>query len=67
MMHSGAKPWRYDAPNYLTAPAGPVLTDVAQPTPWDSELSQVMSRRGLIVHEEALIETLLDDLGADAT
>jgi uncharacterized protein (TIGR02679 family) len=62
MTYSGARPWLYDAPNYLSAPSGPALTGAPQPTPWDSELSAAMIRRGLIVHEEALFETLLHDL-----
>lgn len=57
-----ARPWRFDATSYLAAPKHKPLTGAATPTPWDPPLSEVIKTTGKSVHEEAVAETLLDDL-----
>lgn len=39
------------------------LSDRWQPTPWDDELANVMAKINVAVHEEAIINVLLADLG----
>ncbi|WP_240467950.1 DUF2399 domain-containing protein [Streptomyces dangxiongensis] len=68
VLRLGAHPWRLSAADYLDALAE-LPTDRLAPlagdpvaTPWDPDLGQAMSQRGLAVHEEALLRRLLPDL-----
>lgn len=60
----GARPWRMGAADYLAAraPGLPIDPDAVPPTPWDEGLCEAMRREATAVHEEAVLETLLDDL-----
>ena len=64
MREFGALPWRYGSEDYDTGPAmGRALEgDRAIVASWASELSQVMAKRGLAIHEEAVHVGLLADL-----
>jgi uncharacterized protein (TIGR02679 family) len=68
LLHRGAGPWRMSAADYAEAvgalPAGARLGLSGTParTPWDPELATAMRRRGLAVHEESLLPSLLADL-----
>lgn len=64
MREFGALPWRYGSEDYDAAPAiGRALEDdKAVVASWASELSQVMAKRGVAVHEEAVDAGLLTDL-----
>jgi len=58
-----ATPSRLTAVEYERAKAGPPLrAPQVRDTPWDAELYRAMRRRGLGVHEEALLDRLLADL-----
>lgn len=58
-----ALPWRFSASDYAAAPdGGPLLVGKSVETPWDAELSLAMERRGIAVHEEAVLQDLLGDL-----
>lgn len=61
-------PWRFGAPDYERAltnsPVDMPLTGRPQPSPWDPALSQAMSRAGVAIYEEQVLDTLLDDLEA---
>ncbi|MQA97230.1 MAG: TIGR02679 family protein [Streptosporangiales bacterium] len=67
----GARPWRMSAQDYESAVqvaqdrGTPLLPLNGEPvsTPWDPELSAAMSALGAAVHEESVLETLLDELG----
>ncbi|WP_067862729.1 TIGR02679 family protein [Nocardia shimofusensis] len=66
LQNLGAQLWRMSAQDYLDAvelgtPRLP-LAGNAVPTPWDPELSAVMSRTNLAVHEEAVLDLLIADL-----
>ncbi|MEJ5946798.1 TIGR02679 family protein [Pseudokineococcus basanitobsidens] len=63
----GARPWRLSAEDYTAAVAaqdggGLPLAGAPVRTPWDERLSAAMRRRGVAVHEEAVLALLLDDL-----
>jgi hypothetical protein len=57
------------ATDYLEAVAGLPpggrleLSGAAAATPWDPDLATVMRRHGVAVHEEALLASLMADLG----
>lgn len=55
----GVRPWRMSAQTYLEASGGGPLTGRPVPTPWDPDLAAAMEQRGVAVHEEQLVETLL--------
>ncbi|GGL40803.1 TIGR02679 family protein [Nocardia jinanensis] len=63
---AGAGLWRMSATDYLEAAARGTtrlpLSGSPIPTTWDPELSQAMDRVGVAVHEESVINTLLEDL-----
>lgn len=60
---AAARPWRMGCADYLALPAGPPLRlDRRRETPWDPVLSSTMVARGVAVHEESLLATLLMDL-----
>jgi uncharacterized protein (TIGR02679 family) len=68
VMAQGATPWRMSTEDYIAAAArldadhAITLTGRPAPTPWDPELAPAMSARGLAVHEEFVLPSLLDDL-----
>ncbi len=64
---AAARPWRMACADYLALPAGPGLrSDRRRETPWDPALSSTMVKRGVAVHEESLLATLLSDLDVDS-
>ena len=64
MKEFGAHPWRFTALDYcaITQP-GRTLAGSPVDTPWDEGLRAAMESRGMAFDEEALAESLLDDLG----
>ncbi|HEY4214181.1 MAG TPA: TIGR02679 family protein [Steroidobacteraceae bacterium] len=65
MREFGAEPWRFGAADYLSACGGHgvELRDHERVMArWDDRLTNVMSEQGAVVHEEAVVETLLTDL-----
>lgn len=60
----GALPWRMSATDYRSAPAGRALTGIPVEASWDSELRSAMEERGRAVHEEQVLDLLLDELRA---
>ena len=61
-----AAAWRFDAVDYEAACSGigrPLSSDERIDAHWDSRLSGAMSAHGWAVHEEAVAEALLEDLG----
>lgn len=62
----GARPWRMGAEDYLSALApGPALEPEQVPeTPWDPALQAAMRREATCVYEEAVLESLLEELAA---
>jgi uncharacterized protein (TIGR02679 family) len=64
----GARPWRFGRADYLAAverlPADHRLglTGGAEATPWDETLSSAMTSAGIAVHEESIMDQLVDDL-----
>lgn len=57
---SGIRPWRMTTADYLAAPGGGPLSGREVGTPWEPGLSEAMRQRGVAVHEEQLIDELLD-------
>ena len=59
-------PWRYTSADYLAVVEcdGPslALDGRPAPSPWDPRLAEVMAERGVAVEEEAVAETLANDL-----
>jgi uncharacterized protein (TIGR02679 family) len=62
MTESGARPWRFGAADYIAAPKAVKFIGGLGPTPWDPALSAAMRDGGRVVHEEAVFETLAQDL-----
>ena len=68
ILATGALPWRFCQADYLHAldriPADTRLPLTGKPedTPWDQQLRTAMERADTAVHEEAIIDRLLDDL-----
>lgn len=64
----GAQPWRFAADDYLSAveaaPSDARLALHGRPvaTPWDDHLAEDMTRLGVAVHEETLLDALVGDL-----
>lgn len=60
----GAQPWRFGADDYRAADLtrGLALQGDPQSADWDPQLGPEMARQGRAVHEEALVESLLEDL-----
>jgi hypothetical protein len=58
----GAVPWLMGAADYLSAPASLPLTGTGVEPAWDAELGAAMRRRGLVVHEEAVLTAVVDAL-----
>jgi len=62
---AGWRPWRFTAADYLAAcriSAGRPLDGAPVAAKWDTGLAQAMQASGRAIDEEALAETLLDDL-----
>lgn len=59
-------PWRYTSTEYMAIVEGDVpslaLDGSPVPSPWDPKLAEVMVEHGLAVEEEAMAETLANDL-----
>lgn len=59
-------PWRYTSADYLAIVEAGVpslaLDGRPVPSPWDPKLAEVMAEHGLAVEEEAMAETLANDL-----
>jgi len=58
----GAVPWRSSAADYRAAPAGKPLSGIPVAPSWDGELFTAMQQRGCAVHEEQVLDLLLQDL-----
>jgi uncharacterized protein (TIGR02679 family) len=60
----GVRPWRMSAAEYEQAAGGGMISLEGRRVEavWDPSLATVMASAGVAVHEEALIDTLLDDL-----
>lgn len=66
----GFTPWRFDAAGYsdalrIAAPLAielPAVGNRPVPAAWDPSLTETMRHAGKVVHEELLLEVLLDDL-----
>jgi uncharacterized protein (TIGR02679 family) len=57
-----AEPWRFTTADYVAAPGGPPLQGRPATASWDPKLAAAMSSRGAAVHEEQVLDDLLDDL-----
>jgi uncharacterized protein (TIGR02679 family) len=68
IIDAGAEPWRLSGADYRDAverlPAGRRLnlTGRSESTPWDTGLGPAMTAANVAVHEEAIVDLLLDDL-----
>jgi uncharacterized protein (TIGR02679 family) len=60
----GVRPWRMTVQDYLAAPGGGALTGRPAATPWEPALADAMQARGVAVHEEQVVEALLDGWSA---
>lgn len=58
----GSIPWRFSAADYLEATKGKALRGKPAIACWDSGLSAAMMECGKSVHEEAVLQSLLNDL-----
>lgn len=56
----GVRPWRMTAADYLAAPGGAPLRGREVATPWDLGLAVAMRERGVAVHEEQVLEELVE-------
>lgn len=57
----GVVPWRMTEQDYRAATGGGPLEGRPAPTPWEPLLADTMAERGVAVHEEQVIESLLDE------
>jgi uncharacterized protein (TIGR02679 family) len=63
MERFNARPWRFSRTDFDVAPASELsLTGLAVVPRWDAALGEAMRHRGTAVHEEAVLDSLLDDL-----
>jgi uncharacterized protein (TIGR02679 family) len=65
MREFGAEPWRFGTADYLSATADQELalrSGDRVMSRWDDRLTAAMSERGVVVHEEGVVEALLMDL-----
>lgn len=62
----GAKPWRMDTRSYRAAPAGPPLAGPVATVGWAAGLAEAMNERSVAVHEEQVVDELIDDLRREA-
>jgi uncharacterized protein (TIGR02679 family) len=62
--HAAARPWRMNAADYLAAPKGKHFAGAAAlSSPWDPTLAAAMRQHKRAIHEEAVAEQLLRNLG----
>jgi len=69
MRSLGARPWRFSTENYLAAclAGGLKLASSGRvEAQWDARLAAAMADRALVIHEEAVVDTLLQDLRVGA-
>lgn len=59
--------WRYDDAAYEAAAGNAPLAGDPSRTPWDPGLASSMTRRGVRIEEELVLEYLLDDLASGLT
>jgi uncharacterized protein (TIGR02679 family) len=68
MREMGAKAWRFSSEDYVAACSGAIGAlaegEIVE-AEWDARLGGEMRNRGLEVHEEAVVETLINDLTAE--
>ncbi len=62
MAESGARPWRFGAADYAAAPKGETFAGQPGATPWDESLRALLHDDGRAVHEEAVFDSLAEDL-----
>lgn len=65
MREFGAEPWRFGAADYLSASPDQELALRSRDrvmSRWDDRLTEAMSERGVVVHEEGVVGALLMDL-----
>ena len=68
ILERGAQPWRlghddyHEAVEHLPAERRLMLTGRTETTPWDPELASAMAGANVAVHEEAIVDLLLEDL-----
>jgi uncharacterized protein (TIGR02679 family) len=62
----GCRPWLLSAEDYLAAarPDGPPLQGTVVEPAWDAALAPAMRRHGVAVHEEAVLDRVLEQLRA---
>lgn len=58
----GACPWRFTAADYQATTGGAPLRGNPVAARWDPTLAPALARAGRAVHEEQVLDTLLDDL-----
>lgn len=58
----GARPWGMDTESYRAAPPGPPLRVRVDTVPWAPGLADAMNARGVVVHEEQVLDELIHDL-----
>jgi len=64
-----ARPWRMSSADYLAAATrgGRKLPRNPVPATWDTDLASAMIHKGLAIHEERILDTLLADLAFQST
>ena len=62
----GAKPWRFNAADYVARPGRP-LEGAPVMAHWDAALAPEMARHGCALDEEAVASVLLDELASAST
>ncbi|MDP9436908.1 MAG: TIGR02679 family protein [Actinomycetota bacterium] len=56
----GVRPWRMGTADYLAAPSGAALDGRPAVAVWDARLGAAMRRRGTAVHQEQVLEQLVE-------
>lgn len=59
---TGGEPWRMSADDYATAPKGAELAGAPVEPRWSAALAPAMRAAGCAVHEESVLNLLLEDL-----
>ena len=64
--HVAVTPWRLTSEQLplLADRPGPPLIGQCVETPWDTPLSKILSQRGRALHEEVMLDVLIEDLRA---
>lgn len=63
LARTAGRPWRFDSAAYGAAAKGVELSGVPVSASWDAGLRVAMEASGKVVHEEAVLEGLIADLG----